>query len=137
MKRPTASIFSQYFTILGKRFSPLTFFLSNIWLLSFECCFTENHSENRASSIYYYGSSINYHMYFLRDIRFILFCLGLVSAGKDRSYSFSSFLPLSQASQIVWSSAFAFIGEVWWWTFPSGSRNRTNFFYYQNLYKSK
>ena len=61
-KRPTASRFSGYFTIWGKRFSHLTRFPPNIWLKSFKYCFTENHSENRASSIYYRASSVNYIM---------------------------------------------------------------------------
>ena len=50
--------------------------------------------------------------FFLRDIRFIFFCLGFVSAGEGRSYYFSSSLLLPPASQIVGSSAFAFIREV-------------------------
>ena len=49
---------------------------------------------------------------FLRDIRFIFFCLGFMSAGKGRGYYFSSSLPLPSASQIVRSSAFAFIRDV-------------------------
>ena len=111
-KRPTTSRFWDYFTIWGNRFSSLTRFQPNIWLQSFEHCFTENHGENRASSIYYHASSVNYHVYFLRDIRFIFFCLGFVSAGKGRGYYFSSSLPLPPASQVVRSSAFAFIEEV-------------------------
>ena len=90
----------------------LIFFSPNILLQSFEHCFTENHGENRASSIYYHGSSVNYHVCFLQDIRFIFFCLGFMSVGKERGYSFSSSLLLPPTSQIVWSSAFAFIGEV-------------------------
>ena len=89
-KRPTASRFSDYFTIWGKRFSSLTRFPLDIWLQSFEHFFTKNDGENRASSIYYHASSVNYHVYFLRDIRFIFFCLGFVSAGKWRGYYFSS-----------------------------------------------
>ena len=111
-KRPTTSRFLDYFTIWGKRFSPLTLFPPNIWLQSLEHCFMENHGENRASSIYYHASSVNYHVYFLQDMRFIFSCLGFVSAGKGRGYYFSSSLPLPPASQIVWPSAFAFIGEV-------------------------
>ena len=73
-----------------KRFSSLTRFPPNIWLQSFEHCFTENHSDNRAST------SLQYHGYFLRDIRFIFFCLGFVSrtftnhrtAGKGRGNFF-------------------------------------------------
>ena len=49
-KRPTTSRFSDYFTIWGKRFSSLTFFSNNIWLQSFEHCFTENHVENGVST---------------------------------------------------------------------------------------
>ena len=111
-KRPTTSRFSDYFIIWSKWFSSPTRFLANIWLQSFEHCFMENHGENRASSIYYYASRINYHAYCLRDIRFIFFCIGFVSAGKRRGYYFNSSLPLPPASQIVRSSVFVFIGEV-------------------------
>ena len=68
------------------------------------------HGENRVSSIYYHSSGVNYHVYFLWDIRFIFFCLGFVS-GKGRGYYFSS-SPLPPASQIVQSTVFAFIREV-------------------------
>ena len=71
VKRPTTSRFSDYFTIWAKRFSSLTRFPPNIWLHSFKHCFTENHGENRASSIFCHASSVNYHVYFLRDKRFI------------------------------------------------------------------
>ena len=111
-KWPATSRFSHYFTIWGKRFSSLTHFPSNIWLQSFKHCFTKNHGENRASSIYYHASSINYHVYFLQHIIFVFFCVGFVSAGKGRGYYFSSSLSLPSTSQIVWSSTFAFIGEV-------------------------
>ena len=97
-KRPTTSRFSDYFTIWGKRFSSLTRFPPNIWLQSFKHCFTENHGENRASSIFYHASSVNYHVYFLRDKRFIFSCLDFVSSGKGRGYDFSSFLPLPPVS---------------------------------------
>ena len=50
--------------------------------------------ENRASSIYYHASSVNHHMYFLQDIRFIFFCLSFVTAREGRGYYFSSSLPL-------------------------------------------
>ena len=50
-KRPTTSRFPDYFTIWGNRFSSLTCFYPNIWLQSFEHCFTENHGENRAPNI--------------------------------------------------------------------------------------
>ena len=89
--------------------------LPNIWLQSFEHYFTEDPGGSRASSIYYYGSSINYHLYFLWDIRFIFFCPGFVSAGKGRGHFFRSCLPLPPASQIVSFSAFAFIRKVYWW----------------------
>ena len=85
-KRPTTSRFSDYFMIWSKWFSSPTRFLPNIWLQSFEHCFMENHGENRASSIYYYASRVNYHVYFLRDKRFIFSVYG--------------------------SSVFVFIGEV-------------------------
>ena len=85
-KRLTTSRFWDYFTIWGKRFSSLSRFPPNIWLQSFEHCFTENHGENRASNIHYHASSVNYHVYFLRDIRLIFFCLGFLSAGKGRGY---------------------------------------------------
>ena len=111
-KWPTTSRFSDYFTIWGKRFFSLTRFPPNIWLQSFEHCFTENHDENKVLSIYYHAPSVNYHVYFLRDIRFIFFCLGFVWAGKERGYYFSSSLLLSTASQIVLFSALAFIGEA-------------------------
>ena len=70
------------------------------------------HGENRASSIYYHSSSVNYHVYFLGHIRFIFFCLGFLSAAKGRGYYFSSSLPHAPASQIVRPSAFALIREV-------------------------
>ena len=113
-KRPTTSRFRYYFEIWGKRFSFLTRFPPNIWLQSFKHCFTENHGKNRASNISILSCV------FLRDIRFIFFCLGFVSwpftnhrtAGKGRGYFFSSFLPLQPASHIVRSWAFAFIEEV-------------------------
>ena len=63
-----------------------------------------------------HASSVNYHEYFLRDIRFIFFFLGFVSAEKGKGYYFSSSLPLASALQIVRPSAFAFFREVWWWT---------------------
>ena len=107
-KRPKTSRFSRYFTIWGKRFSSLIRFLRNIWLQLFAHCFMENHGENGAPSIYYHAPSVNYHVYFLRDIRFVFFCLGFMSAGKGRGYFFSSLLPLPPAR----SSAFVFIGEV-------------------------
>ena len=110
-KQPT-SRFWDYFTIWGKQFSSLTCFPPNIWLQSFEHCFMESHSENRASSIYYHESSVNYHVYFLWDMRCIFFCLGFMSAEKGRGYYFSSSLPLPSALQIIWSSVFAFIREV-------------------------
>ena len=111
-KRPTTSIFSDYFTIWGKRFSSLTRFPLDIWLQSFEHFFTKNDGENRASSIYYHASSVNYHVYLLWDIRFIFFCLGFMSAEKVWGYYVSSSLPLPPASRVVRSSAFAFIREV-------------------------
>ena len=49
VKRPTTSRF--YFTIWGNQFSSLTHFQPNIWLQSFEHCFTENQGENRAPNI--------------------------------------------------------------------------------------
>ena len=70
-KRPTKSRFSDYFTIWAKWFSSLTRFPLNIWLQSFEHCFTENEGERRVSSIYHHASSVNYHVYFLQDTRFI------------------------------------------------------------------
>ena len=54
-------------------------------------------TERQASIIYYHASSVNYHVYFLRDIRFIFFCLGFVSAGKERGYFFRSSLPLQKS----------------------------------------
>ena len=50
-KRPTTSRFWDYSTIWGNRFSSLTRFQPNIWLQSFEHCFTENHDEKRAPNI--------------------------------------------------------------------------------------
>ena len=50
-KRPATSRYWDYFTIWGNRFSSLTRFQPNIWLQSFEHCFTENHGENRARNI--------------------------------------------------------------------------------------
>ena len=49
---------------------------------------------------------------FFTGHKIYFFCLGFVSAGKGRGYYFSSSVPLPPASQIVQSSAFAFIGEV-------------------------
>ena len=92
--------------------SSLTRFPPNIWLQSFEYCFTENLGENRAPSIYYHLSSVNYHVYFLRDIRRIFFCLSFVSAGKRRGCYFGSSLLLSPVSQFVRSSVLAFVREV-------------------------
>ena len=37
----------------------------------------------------------SYHVYFLRDVRSIFFCLGFMLAGKGRGYYFSSSLPSS------------------------------------------
>ena len=102
-KRPTTSIFSDYVAIWGKRFSSLTDFPPKIWLQLFEHCFTENHGENRPSSIYHHASSVSYHLYFLRGLRFIFFCHGFVTAGKKRGYYFGLSPPLPPASQIVWS----------------------------------
>ena len=84
-KRPTTSRFSNYFTIWDKRFTSLTRFPPNIWLQSFEHCFTESHGENRGSSIYCHASSVNYHVYFLQDTRFIFFLSGFcVSRERER-----------------------------------------------------
>ena len=113
-KQQTTSRVSDYFTIWGKWFSSLIHFPPNIWLQSFEHCFTENHGHSSASNIsivlcvFFTG----YNIYF--------FCLGFVSRtltkyrtpGKGRGYFFCSSLPLPPASQIIWSSAFAVIGEV-------------------------
>ena len=57
----------------GNWFSSLPWFPLDIWLQSFKHCFMENHGENKASSTYYHLPSINYHVYFLQDIRFIFF----------------------------------------------------------------
>ena len=112
VKQPTTRKISDYFTIWGKRFSSLTRFPPNnlvavIWALLHGENEAMLHGENRVSSICYHSSGVSYHVYFLWDIRFIFFCLGFVS-GKGRGYYFSS-SPLPSASQIVQSSAFAFI----------------------------
>ena len=91
-KWPTTSRFSDYFTIWGKRFSSLTRFPPNIWLQSFEYCFTENHGQSRASRI----SILSCVIFTGYKIYFIFFCLGFVSrtftnhrtAGKGRDYFF-------------------------------------------------
>ena len=111
-KRPTTSRFLDYLTIWDSWFSCLTCFPPNIWLTPFDHCFKENHGENKASSIYYNASRVNYHVYFLRDIRFIFFCMGVVSARKGKGYYFSSSLLLPSASQIVRPSAIVFFGEI-------------------------
>ena len=66
-------------------FSSLTHFSPNIWLQSFEHCFMENHGENRVSSIYYHPSRANYHVYFVRDIRFIFFVWVSCQQGKGKA----------------------------------------------------
>ena len=50
-KRQATSRFSDYFTIWDKRFSFLIRFTPNIWLQSFEHCFTENDGHSRDSNI--------------------------------------------------------------------------------------
>ena len=139
LQQATASKFSGYFTIWGKRFSSLPHFPPNIWLQSFKHHFTENHRENRTSSIYYHVSSVNYHVYFLQDIRFIFFCLGFLSAGKGRGCFFSSSLPFLPALEncLVFIICIYQRGLMMNKDFASRSGNRTTFFYYQNLYKSK
>ena len=42
VKRSTTSTFSDYVTMWSKQFPSLTFFSPNIWLQSFEHCFTKN-----------------------------------------------------------------------------------------------
>ena len=66
LKQPTASSVWHYFTIWDIPFSSFTIFPPNIWLQSFEHCFTENHDENRAPNIYMLSS------WLLRDIKFDL-----------------------------------------------------------------
>ena len=135
----TASKFSGYFTIWGKRFSSLPHFPPNIWLQSFKHRFTENHRENRTSSIYYHVSSVNYHVYFLQDIRFFFFLSGFcVSRERERLF-FSSSLPFLPALEncLVFSICIYQRGLMMNEDFASRSGNRTTFFYYQNLYKSK
>ena len=91
-KWPTTSRFSDYFTIWSKWFSSLTSFPPNIWLQSFEYCFTENHGQSRASRI----SILSYVIFKGYKIYLIFFCLGFVSrtftnhrtAGKGRDYFF-------------------------------------------------
>ena len=81
--RPT-SRFSDYFTTWAKRFSSLTYFPLNIWLQSFENCFTENEGESRVSSIYHHASSVNYHVYFYRILD-LFFLFGFqVSRERER-----------------------------------------------------
>ena len=112
-KGPTASRFSGYFTIFGKRFSSLKRFSPNIGLLPFEHCFTENQGEKRASSIYYHASSVNYHIYFLWDIRFIFFLSGFcISRERERLNFLVPLYHFHPLQKIVYSSAFAFFGEV-------------------------
>ena len=74
-KWQATSRFSDYFTIWGKQFSPVIHFPSNIWLQSFEPCFTENHGHSRALNI-----SIVSCVFFLWDITFSFFCLSFVSS---------------------------------------------------------
>ena len=136
-KRPTTSIFPDYFTIWGNRFSSLTRFLLNIWLQSFEHYFTENHGENRAPSIYYHASSLNYHLYFLRDIRFISLCLGFASVGKGKRYFFLLHSTTSThfENRLVFSVCIYREGLMMNEDFQSGSRNRTTFFYQFVIFK--
>ena len=51
VKRPIISTFWDYFTIWSNQFSSLTYFQPNIWLKSFEHCFSEYHGENKAPNI--------------------------------------------------------------------------------------
>ena len=101
----------------GNRFSSLTRFPrfpTNIWLQSFEHCFTENLGENRASNIstlscvYFTGYKI---YFFLSGFRVKNIHKSQGSRERERLF-FSSSLPFLPASQIVRSSAFEFIGEV-------------------------
>ena len=110
-KQPTASSFADYFTIWGQWFSSLTRFPPNIWLQSFEHCFTENHGQNSVKHLLLCIKHQLSCVIFTGYTTF--FCLGFMSAGKGRDYSFSSSLPLPPSSQIVWSLAIAFIGEVY------------------------
>ena len=116
----------------------LTRFPTNIWLQSFEYCFTEIHGENRTSSIYYHASSVNYHVHFLRDIRLIFSAGFPLSMERERLF-FNSSLPLPPASKnrSVFGVSIYQRDLMMNEDFASGSRNRTTFFYYQNLYKSK
>ena len=75
----------------NKRFSSLIHFSLNIWLQSFEHCFTENHGHNRASNISIVSCAffMGFHVFF--------FCLGFVSrtltnhrtVGKGRAIFFA------------------------------------------------
>ena len=63
----------------------------------------------------------------------------LCQQGKGEAIFFSSSLPLPPASEnlLVFSFRIYWRGLTINKDFPSGSRNCTTFFYYQNLYKSK
>ena len=93
-KRRETTNSKQISRLWDKRFSSLARFPPKIWLQYFEYCFTENHGENRASSIYYYASSVSYHTYFFQDIRFIYLFIFFVwvscQQGKGRLFFSSS-----------------------------------------------
>ena len=78
-KRSTTSRFWDYFTIWDSRFFSLTRFPPNIWLQSFEHCFTETHGEKRAS-----------RSIITRQVS-ILMCI-FMGYKKGRGYYFSSSL---------------------------------------------
>ena len=116
VKRRATSRFSDYFTIWDKRFSSLIRFPPNIWLQSFEHCFTENHGHCRASDISIVScvSFMRYNIYFFLSgfrVKNITKITG--QQGKGEVVFFSWLLSTtSNCSQIVWSSAFGVIREV-------------------------
>ena len=116
-KRHATSRFSDYFTIWDKRFSSLIRFPPNIWLQSFEHCFTENHGHSRASDISIVScvSFMGYNIcFFLSGFRVKNITKITGQQGKGEVFLFFFWLLSTtfNCSQIVWSSAFGVVGEV-------------------------
>ena len=86
------------------------------------------------SSIYYHVSSVNYHVYFLQDIKFIFCCLSFVSAGKGRRerervlFWFLSSTSTCFANRLVFSVCIYRRGLMMNEDFACGSWNHATFF---------
>ena len=133
-KRQATSRFWDYFTIWGKRFSSLIDFPSNIWLQSFEHCFTENHGHIRASNIslvscvFFMGYSV---YFFLSGFRVKNINKSQNSRERERLFFFCSSMVILSTTFTRFGNRSVFNVYSYWGGLmmnedvASGSRNRT------------